>query len=386
MKELDVIVVGGGITGSSILHHLHLAGIHKTLLIEKESKLGRGATGSWGSLVRMFHDCPQRMERACESVPFYIDIASQPQNKSHFLMTGALYFLNESIFKNYGAHIKLLENSGLDFKIVRAKEGKKRFPDFEWYEDDVAIYEPNAGSACPYWMTEELTREPCRSGAEKILNGRVTKIITNNNHVEGVELEDGNAYYAKNVVLAAGMWSLNLLESIGSTVDIRPEVIQLNRFRKVGFSRNIPIFVDLEASTFGQSAVGGSFIGGYEDQTHKKPKNKKAMQHLSLTDANIAKHKLAKRLPWIRTATIEGGLRALDSYTKDNLGIAKVDSKYSNLIVAAGMSCGGFTAAPYYGKKITELVLGSKKATEESLPLAIKSPIPTSPTLAQANS
>jgi sarcosine oxidase subunit beta len=45
MQTADVVIVGGGIVGSSIAWHLTSAGCKNVLVIERESSQGKGSTG-----------------------------------------------------------------------------------------------------------------------------------------------------------------------------------------------------------------------------------------------------------------------------------------------------------------------------------------------------
>src|SRR5258708_6488158 len=72
VAQFDLIVVGGGAVGTSALHHLMAGGAKSALLLERLDGYGRGATGIWGSLVRMFYEKRDTTESACRSVPFYV--------------------------------------------------------------------------------------------------------------------------------------------------------------------------------------------------------------------------------------------------------------------------------------------------------------------------
>jgi len=46
LKSADVIIIGGGIVGSSVAYHLTEAGCRNVLVIERESHPGKGSTGN----------------------------------------------------------------------------------------------------------------------------------------------------------------------------------------------------------------------------------------------------------------------------------------------------------------------------------------------------
>ena len=54
MRRADVIVIGGGVNGTSTAFHLAARGVKNILLLERHH-LAAGATGKSGSLVRLHY-------------------------------------------------------------------------------------------------------------------------------------------------------------------------------------------------------------------------------------------------------------------------------------------------------------------------------------------
>ena len=53
-SKADVVIIGGGVMGCSILFNLARRGVTDTVLVEKES-LGAGSTGRSSGIVRMHY-------------------------------------------------------------------------------------------------------------------------------------------------------------------------------------------------------------------------------------------------------------------------------------------------------------------------------------------
>ena len=357
MKHFDVIIVGGGATGAAALYQLAQRGITNTLLIEKKGGYGQGATGSWGSLVRILHANLHITQSAAKCVPFYLDFDKTVGYASQFNPQGSLYFLKQSHIPAFREHFAAMDSSELPYEVLEPLEGKKRFPEFLWYEDDVAIFESYAGVACPWAVTHGLVNHAVARGATALLNTKVIEIENDGARVLGVKTLDGERFGCDQLVLSTGIWTPNLIEKIGSRTDVYPEVIQLNRFCSRHEVRKHPLFIDLSNRIYGHSSFNGSFVGGYLDPEPKTPNHRKAIQHVNLREANLSKQKLSMRLAWIRNSTIEGGLRAIDSYTPSKRGTVAFDPKFSNLLVSAGWSCGGFTTAPFNGEMIADRLI-----------------------------
>ena len=67
MATADVVVIGGGVNGSSIAYHLAKAGVKNVTLVER-AHLGSGASGKSGALVRMHYTNPYESKLAYESL------------------------------------------------------------------------------------------------------------------------------------------------------------------------------------------------------------------------------------------------------------------------------------------------------------------------------
>src|SRR5690242_5524608 len=71
MQTADVVIIGGGIVGSSIAWHLTHAGCKSVLVIERDSSLGKGSTGKSMGGVRAQFSTPVNIQMSLYSIPFY---------------------------------------------------------------------------------------------------------------------------------------------------------------------------------------------------------------------------------------------------------------------------------------------------------------------------
>ncbi len=355
-KNYDVIVIGGGAVGSSALHALSEKGIRNTLLIEGKKNLGRGSTGSWGSLIRVYHRNPRTTDLAVDSVPYYLDFKERVGRSAGYVQTGSLYFLKKNSLDLVRKRLPQLNRGPLTLEILDAAEGKKRYPGFTWSEDDFAISEPHAGYACPWQTTDAWVDSARDQGAQLSTGNPVVDFVTAGNRVTGVVTENGEKYSADRVIVATGAWSPELCRKLGVELPIVTRVLQVNHFRRQAKEQlsSDPFFIDLEAGTFGRPAPDGSFVGGCLKEHSESAEA--LLQSISLREANEAKRRLSTRINWIKNATILGGIRAAEAYTGDLNGHLTYSDKFENLLLAVGWSCTGFTLAPLIGKRIAESI------------------------------
>ncbi len=193
----DIIIIGGGAAGCFAAVHAARYG-KSVLLFEKNEKLGRKLriTGKGRCNVTNNSDIQEHMKNI-------------PVNQR--FMYSAF-----SVFNAYNT-MDFFEEIGVPLKTER---GNRVFPVSD-KADDVA---------------DALAREMKKNGV-KVINKRVTKLITENNVCKGVRA-GGEEYYAKSVLIACGGKSYSstgstgdgysLAESVGHTVtEIKPSLVPL---------------------------------------------------------------------------------------------------------------------------------------------------------------
>ena len=86
-ETADVVIIGGGIVGSSVAWHLTRAGCRNVLVIERESQQGLGSTGKSMGGVRAQFATAVNIRMSLYSIPIFAafeEITGRPSEyKSH---------------------------------------------------------------------------------------------------------------------------------------------------------------------------------------------------------------------------------------------------------------------------------------------------------------
>src|SRR6266487_5865181 len=91
MQTAEVVIIGGGIVGSSIAYHLIAAGCKDVLVIERESAQGKGSTGKSMGGVRAQFSTPTNIQMSLYSIPFYASFEERLGHPSGYKPQGYLF-------------------------------------------------------------------------------------------------------------------------------------------------------------------------------------------------------------------------------------------------------------------------------------------------------
>src|SRR3989454_12548954 len=91
MHTAEVVIIGGGIVGSSIAYHLTAAGCRGGLVIERESAQGKGSTGQRMGGVRGQVSDAASIQMSLYSIPFYASFEERLGHPSGYRPQGYLF-------------------------------------------------------------------------------------------------------------------------------------------------------------------------------------------------------------------------------------------------------------------------------------------------------
>src|SRR3954449_7640057 len=101
METGEVVIIGGGIVGSSIAWHLTNAGCRSVLVIERESSQGKGSTGKSMGGVRAQFSTPVNIQMSLYSIPFYGSFDERLGNPAGYRPQGYLFLATTDAHLRY---------------------------------------------------------------------------------------------------------------------------------------------------------------------------------------------------------------------------------------------------------------------------------------------
>lgn len=217
MKEYDVIIVGGGITGACTARDCAMRGF-RTLLLERED-LCDGASGRNHGLLhsgaRYAVNDPEGARECISENRILRKIASNCVEP-----TGGLFIsLPEDGLDYQKTFISKCREAGIDARAVSREEALEIAPALNPGITG-AVKVPDA-SVDPFRLTDANALDAVRHGADIVKFAAVTGFLKDGRRVVGVKTASGE-YRAPVTVLAAGIWAAGLAEKAGVHIDMLP--------------------------------------------------------------------------------------------------------------------------------------------------------------------
>src|SRR5712672_1285295 len=94
-KTSDIVIIGGGVMGTSIAYHLAQRGGASITLLERQA-LGNGTTGRSGAIVRQHYSNDFTIRMARESLAVFQHFADLVGGDCGFVTTGMVVLADET--------------------------------------------------------------------------------------------------------------------------------------------------------------------------------------------------------------------------------------------------------------------------------------------------
>jgi sarcosine oxidase subunit beta len=230
-QAADVVVIGGGVVGTSVAFHLCSRRAGRIVLCERRW-LAAGATGKSGALVRMHYANEPEARLAAASLPYFQhwgDLVGA--GSSGFVNTGMLRFVASAHEAKLRANVAMLRRIGVNTSVVGPDDVRAVAP--SWRTDDIvaAAYEPDSGMADPVATTHGFAARAAALGADVRVGTEAHALHVAKGRIEGVDTS-GGFIAARAIVVAAGAWALPLLRQVGAAGELTTVRVQVALFRR----------------------------------------------------------------------------------------------------------------------------------------------------------
>lgn len=259
----QVVVIGGGVGGCSILYWLARLGCSDAVLLER-ADLTSGSTFHSAGLVGQLRGSLSLTRMMMSSVELYRTLGTEVELETGWREVGSLRLASspermEEISRQAG----WAKTFGLPLELISAAEAQQLFPPMSTDGVLGAAYIPTDGYIDPSQLTFALAEGARRRGAEIHTNTRVTGIVVRNGQVTGVETDRGRIE-TEIVVNAGGMFAGEIGRLAGVNVPIVPMAHEYLITRPSDLPLDMPTMRDPSLLVYFRPESGGLIMGGYE--------------------------------------------------------------------------------------------------------------------------
>src|SRR6059036_1531061 len=117
----DILIVGGGVMGTSIAWHLAKRKAGRVVLLEK-SYLGAGSSGKSGAIVRQHYSNRLTASMAQKSLRVFEHFPDLVGGPAVFTHTGMVIVINERDRDGLNANIAMQRELGIDVRLLPGQE------------------------------------------------------------------------------------------------------------------------------------------------------------------------------------------------------------------------------------------------------------------------
>ncbi|WP_316770189.1 NAD(P)/FAD-dependent oxidoreductase [Streptomyces sasae] len=348
----QVVIIGGGVMGTSIAYHLASAGVRDVVLVERD-ELAAGSTSKAAGGVRAQFSDELNIQLGARSLEAFARFGQEIGYDIGLRRVGYLFLLStpEEV-ASFEAGIRLQNHLGVPSRMLTPQEAARLSPLIATEGLLAAAYSPDDGHCTPESVVHGYAAAARAHGARVLRHTEVTGIERDGPYVTAVRTTLGRIA-TQTVVCAAGPWSRAVGAMAGVDLPVQPLRRQIAVTEPVpGLPPTLPMTIDFTTSLYFHAEGPGLLLGmsdpderpGFATDTHDRwiPRLYEAMQ---------------RRAPALLDLRRTGGWAGLYENTPDHNALIGEATSVSRFLYATGFSGHGFLQGPAVGEVIRDLYL-----------------------------
>jgi dimethylglycine dehydrogenase len=263
----QVVVIGGGVIGCSVLYHLTRFGLRDVVLCERKELTAGSSWHAAGGFHALNSD-PGVSRLQAYTIKLYREVEKLSGQDVGLHFTGGLNVAAtrerwDFLRADWARHRVL----GLTTELLGPAQIRELCPIMDTSSVMGAIYDPMEGHLDPYGATHAYAKAARLQGAEVYRQTRVLQIEATGKGTWKV-VTDGGTIEAEHVVNAAGLWAREVGQMVGAQLPIvameHHYLLTEDLPELQDAAREIPLILDLDGEIYLRQERKGVLLGVYE--------------------------------------------------------------------------------------------------------------------------
>ena len=363
-SRAQVVVIGGGVIGTSVAYHLTELGWTDVVLLE-QGELSSGTTWHAAGLVGQLRANQSGTRLVQYSTELYSRLEDEVGLSTGFRRCGGVTVARtEDRMTQLRRTAATAAAFDLECELLTPEEALERYPILRVDDLVGAIWLPGDGKANPTDLTAALARGARQRGAQVFEKTRVLDVHVEAGRVTGVRTDAGDIE-AEVVVNCAGQWA----KAVGALAGANVPLHSAEHFYVVtdpfeGVHPDLPVLRDPDGYTYFKEEVGGLVVGGFEPDAKPwvSPDQIPHPFEFSLLEEDWEHfaplmENAVHRVPALEETGIRKFYNGPESFTPDNQFILGEAPEVRGFFVGAGFNSVGIATAGGAGRALAEWIV-----------------------------
>jgi sarcosine oxidase subunit beta len=356
-RTAAVVIVGGGVTGTSIAFHLAGRGVRDVLLLERHA-LASGGTGRSVGIVRQLYPTPETTQMVVRSLAVFRRFGEAVGGDAGYVACGCLIGVPPSMRGSLDASVARQKSLGVRAEVLAPADVARIEPRIDPAGLSAVVWEPDSGYGDPTSVTLGFADAARRRGVRIEQGVAVTAIRRTGNRVVGIDTSTGERIDTPIVVDCAGLWSPAVARLAGVELPIvigRHPVFVVERDHAFGPPHRV--YLDLAGGAYARPETGNlTLTGSLTDDETRHPMDPELLgAEVGHDEAEVTLERTARAIPRLGEARYRRGWAGAFDITPDWMPILD-ETPLEGFWVAAGMSGHGFKLSPAVGEMMASLI------------------------------
>jgi sarcosine oxidase subunit beta len=350
-KTADVVIIGGGIVGTSTAFHLAKQGQKSVVLCERDL-LAQASTGLCVGGIRQQFSHPSNILLSQEAVRLFERFEEEFGVDIQFRQAGYIFLAQGSdTWNDVKNSVQIQHKYDVPVELLSPEEIKLRWSYLEVNDLKGGTFCQEDGYADPYLVAMAFANAARKLGVHIMEQTPVTAISVEQNRIQGVITKQG-PISTPLIVNAAGAWGGEVARLAGLSIPVQPyrrQVFATKAFELI--PRPVPMVIDLD-NLFYFRGEDPCIILGMSDRKEDPSFNTNVDRAFLECVIDAAIH----RAPVLEKAEILKGWGGLYAITPDENPIIGAIPEIEGFLCAVGFSGHGFQHGPAVGRILAELI------------------------------